>query len=716
MLLSAGAHAGIATSPNVTSNGPWTVGQQGAGGIANASYTITFNHTRVGSSSSNNAVTITSLLPQGIWPSWTTQTTFNSYVCQTPTFNNASKRYSISCRRSDVPNNGQSLTLPLWIDQLAVGTASLFSVTATPGSGIAVTNPAANSPAVNSIAQVPLQSCTANGGSLAANRFALNGSFGSIGSNTVGNTGGAFSSTTAVNSTSSLVSGTTSMGYFTGDLADGQYRVSNRLSKRPDLRDSNWFWTVGDHTSIGTNGGKGDPNQLMMAMNANNTPGDFYTETLAVTAYRTYQFSIWAIHANNPISDFFSGGNQPLPYNIDLAVNRIGIDDDNDGTIDEAGEAQVVSTSSNVSASNAPTWRQFGGLFNPGSATQVQFIFRNNGPGGGGNDLAIDDMLLAECAGLPSGNLQGTLYYDDDRDNSLDGVESGRLPTGVSVELRNSSNIVVATAETDANGQYLFQNIPVLPNGNYMVRVVATDTDIPAGAVLGTSNNVNVTLTNGSIQTVNFGFDAIRLTLRKQWANAAVNDAVTIAASSGGATLRSFGTVANAANELDVDTISTNLGVGSTVTFAEAFTTGNASQYQSQLACTGSTDTDPSNGVLVAAADSNIVCTYTNTRLSADLAITKTNGVGQVMAGGSTIYTIRVTNNGSDAATGAVLSDPAVAGLAKTAVACSPSPGQCTAGTTPTVAQLEAGHVLPTLASGQFYEITVTASVSATGQ
>lgn len=34
----------------------------------------------------------------------------------------------------------------------------------------------------------------------------------------------------------------------------------------------------------------------------------------------------------------------------------------------------------------------------------------------------------------------------------------------------------------------------------------------------------------------------------------------------------------------------------------------------------------------------------------------------------------------------------------------------------PSVAQLEAGHALPTLAAGQFYEIVVTASVTAIGQ
>ena len=97
----------------------------------------------------------------------------------------------------------------------------------------------------------------------------------------------------------------------------------------------------------------------------------------------------------------------------------------------------------------------------------------------------------------------------------------------------------------------------------------------------------------------------------------------------------------------------------------------------------------------------------------ADLAITKTNGLISVDAGGTTTYTIRVTNHGPSIVTGATLSDPAVAGLSKTIVACSATPGECM--TAPTVVQLEGGSfVLPDLISGAFYEITVTANVTAT--
>jgi hypothetical protein len=114
-------------------------------------------------------------------------------------------------------------------------------------------------------------------------------------------------------------------------------------------------------------------------------------------------------------------------------------------------------------------------------------------------------------------------------------------------------------------------------------------------------------------------------------------------------------------------------------------------------------------------AGAAIVCTYTNSLPSSDFSITKTNGVSSLISGASTIYTIRATNSGPDAATGAILSDPAVTGLNKTAVACSAAVGnKCV--TAPSVAQLEGGtFALPALAAGEFYEITVTATVTATG-
>ena len=100
---------------------------------------------------------------------------------------------------------------------------------------------------------------------------------------------------------------------------------------------------------------------------------------------------------------------------------------------------------------------------------------------------------------------------------------------------------------------------------------------------------------------------------------------------------------------------------------------------------------------------------------TADLAITKNDGgVTTVNPGDTITYTVRVTNNGPDSVTGAVLSDPAASGLSKTAVACSLTPGQQCA-TPPTIAELESGSfALPALNNGEFYEITITTDVTAT--
>lgn len=117
----------------------------------------------------------------------------------------------------------------------------------------------------------------------------------------------------------------------------------------------------------------------------------------------------------------------------------------------------------------------------------------------------------------------------------------------------------------------------------------------------------------------------------------------------------------------------------------------------------GVTDPDTTNN---SSTDTDLISNVS------DLVVTKTDGVTAVNANGTTTYTIRVTNNGPSSVAGATFSDPVAAGLSKTAVACSGTPGQCT--TAPTVAELEGTtFALPTLASGQFYEVTVSANVIA---
>src|SRR5207245_10941524 len=104
----------------------------------------------------------------------------------------------------------------------------------------------------------------------------------------------------------------------------------------------------------------------------------------------------------------------------------------------------------------------------------------------------------------------------------------------------------------------------------------------------------------------------------------------------------------------------------STVADAVAATPASVSNTATVAAPAGVTDPTPANN---SATDTDTV----NER--ADLQISKTDGVTSVNAGGSTTYTIRVTNNGPSSVTGATLTDAAATGLSTTAVACSAAAG-----------------------------------------
>lgn len=150
------------------------------------------------------------------------------------------------------------------------------------------------------------------------------------------------------------------------------------------------------------------------------------------------------------------------------------------------------------------------------------------------------------------------------------------------------------------------------------------------------------------------------------------------------------------------------------------------SMHESLLTCTNAfTGSGASTGLpnnletysynLTPAPDDDITCTFSNKGRLSNLTISKTNAITSSVSGGTTTYTIRVSNAGPDSVTGAVISDPASTGLTVTAIACSASPGQCTPGSTPTIVQLQAGYALPAIGSGEFYEIIVNANVVATG-
>ena len=110
-------------------------------------------------------------------------------------------------------------------------------------------------------------------------------------------------------------------------------------------------------------------------------------------------------------------------------------------------------------------------------------------------------------------------------------------------------------------------------------------------------------------------------------------------------------------------------------------------------------------------------CTFTDTR-SANIGVSKSNGVNSLVSGSTTTYTITVTNSGPSDGDGSVLKDPLAAGLSCTQVTCTGATGgaSCPAAANVTIASLQnTGVSLSVLPASSSLTFAVVCGVTATG-
>ncbi|WGZ93323.1 MAG: SdrD B-like domain-containing protein [Candidatus Thiothrix putei] len=131
-----------------------------------------------------------------------------------------------------------------------------------------------------------------------------------------------------------------------------------------------------------------------------------------------------------------------------------------------------------------------------------------------GNELIIDDVTVALASACPTSGISGTVYTDTNGNNAFDGAtETGLANISVSLYDNNgttattSDDNLMATTSTAANGTYSFASIS--PTLRYRVEVDSRDADLPASAVIGTTNPLaNIAVTAGNtLSNQNFGFD-----------------------------------------------------------------------------------------------------------------------------------------------------------------------------------------------------------------
>lgn len=146
--------------------------------------------------------------------------------------------------------------------------------------------------------------------------------------------------------------------------ADGSYTITSRTS---NCFNNTWH-TVSDHTGGGN----------FMLVNASFDPGDFYVDTISgLCPNTTYEFAAWVVNTIN-----WSGIRPDLTFKIETVDGRV-LASYNTGSI-------------NYSA--VPVWKQYGLYFST-PLTEARIVLRitNNAPGGGGNDIGLDDITFRPC-------------------------------------------------------------------------------------------------------------------------------------------------------------------------------------------------------------------------------------------------------------------------------------------------------------------------------
>jgi gliding motility-associated-like protein len=157
---------------------------------------------------------------------------------------------------------------------------------------------------------------------------------------------------------------TTNYSYVVATPVDGSYTIANTTSGMY----STWYVKT-DHT--------GNAGGYMMVVNASTAPGEFYRQTISTLCPNTtYEFAAWILNLLIP------DNNKP---NVTF-------------TISTPAGVPIQSYSTGDIANGNPNWIKYGMTFTTlAGGGDVVLTITNNGPGGNGNDLALDDITFRPC-------------------------------------------------------------------------------------------------------------------------------------------------------------------------------------------------------------------------------------------------------------------------------------------------------------------------------
>lgn len=179
---------------------------------------------------------------------------------------------------------------------------------------------------------------------------------------------------TGVGIGSPLSTNTTTYTFANADCPiDGSYTIINNTT---NCFGGTWHSLVEDHTPNDVNG-------YMMLVNASITPRDFYVNTvIGLCANTTYEFSAWIVNVLKNTSCLPNPTRPKLVFNIETVT----------------GSVLGTFTTGDILESALPQWQQYGLFFTtPNNTNNIVLRITNNGPGGCGNDIALDDITFKPC-------------------------------------------------------------------------------------------------------------------------------------------------------------------------------------------------------------------------------------------------------------------------------------------------------------------------------
>lgn len=317
-------------------------------------------------------------------------------------------------------------------------------------------------------------------------------------------TNGTFGSGTTQNGAAVVqVQGFTYVALSANQPSDGFYSVVNNNSPtgytgttptNAERVFGDWD-VIGDHT--GSTTGTGNPpaavgalGGYMLAVNGSYAPSDFFTTTVSgLTTNTEYTISFWVYNlcpdcGANPSTGGASGTPGVLP-NIAFSISNT--DYYNTGQLAYSGQ-----------------WIEGSFTFNSGAFTAYPINLRNNAPGGGGNDFAIDDISFSTCLTVlpltllsfegsqePGGvvlnwqtsNEENTAYFVVERNAGNDEFDSiGRVAASSQAE-GSTYHFTDNTAPQVKEIQYRLRMVGIDGNFTYSPVVVVAGAALPAQTI-----------------------------------------------------------------------------------------------------------------------------------------------------------------------------------------------------------------------------------------